>query len=154
MDADERVRRSLVWRSPAVNRDLFSIRAVKTHCNVRNLPDRLERGLLPRLEDAVNAQEVFDSSSRIARRYMRLEGENWDLESDTRELTIWATGFLDARAVAEGVHNEREDELKLCLRTAPPLRPSRARSGTRTGQSGRRLSGISSDALRISPVNC
>ena len=92
----------LFWRWP-VNPELFRINRVKTKTMVYGLPDRLRSGTLPRIEEAVNAQEVFDSSSRIVRRFMRLEGENWDLEFDTREVSIWGSGLLDCHAVEEGV---------------------------------------------------
>ncbi len=86
-----------------MNLDLFAIDGVMLKATVIGLQDRLRPGELPRIEESLNAQEVFDSSSRIPRRLLRLEGENWDLELDTREVTIWGTGFLDCHAVEENM---------------------------------------------------
>jgi hypothetical protein len=90
------------WRSP-VRKDTFGVQWVRTRAKFSGFPDRFDVGTLPKIAQALNAHEVFESSSSTERRFLSLEGENWDCQIDPSEIVVTARGFRDCHDIQEGV---------------------------------------------------
>src|SRR4051794_3488658 len=82
---------------------MFHVEGVTTRVVLDGVRDKFARGQIPRIEQVLNAQEVFESSSRIAQRFLKLEGDRWNMEIDPSEIVIRARGFMDCNEIQEGV---------------------------------------------------
>jgi hypothetical protein len=83
--------------------DQYHVAMVRTRVRILGFDERFAEGFLPKLEAALNAQEVFESSQASARRYLTLDGENWNVEVQPGSFDVEAVGFRDSGDLQEGV---------------------------------------------------
>lgn len=83
--------------------DQYHIVGVRARIRLVGFEERFPEGFLPKLESALNAQEVFESSQSAPRRYLALDGENWAVEVEPGSLKVAGWGFRDSGSLREGV---------------------------------------------------